>query len=184
MILTIFYRVFLAVFTCLKPEFRNLSPFISLIDNIENCSIRARDLTKGLLSFGKPTAKRKEIVMPNILVNELLKVISQTFPSTITIENIIEDNLHSILGNGTEIYQILLNLCVNAKEAIDKRGKIVLRAKNIFIDDKNIASHPLLNRGKYVQFSVSDNGSGIEEEHLSRIFEPYFSTKQKIPVQD
>jgi signal transduction histidine kinase/CheY-like chemotaxis protein len=163
----------------LKTRVPESESVYKLIDNIENCSIRARDLTKGLLSFGKPTAKRKEIVMPNILVNELLKVISQTFPSTITIENIIEDNLHSILGNGTEIYQILLNLCVNAKEAIDKRGKIVLSAKNIFIDDKNIASHPLLNRGKYVQFSVSDNGSGIEEEHLSRIFEPYFSTKQK-----
>lgn len=150
-----------------------------LIDNIENCSVRARDLTKGLLSFGKPTAKRKEIVMPNILVNELLKVISQTFPSSITIESDIEENLHSILGNGTEIYQILLNLCVNAKEAIDKRGKISVRAKNVFIDEKNLLVHPLLNRGKYVLLSVSDNGSGIEEEHLSRIFEPYFSTKQK-----
>lgn len=163
----------------LKSRVPESESVYKLIDNIENCSIRARDLTKGLLSFGKPTAKRKEIVMPNILLNELLKVVSQTFPSTINIESNIEDNLHSILGNGTEIYQILLNLCVNAKEAIDKRGKISLSAKNIFIDDKAVTGHPLLNRGKYVQFSVSDNGSGIEEEHLSRIFEPYFSTKQK-----
>nr|MCU0343083.1 hypothetical protein [Ignavibacterium sp.] len=83
-----------------------------LIDNIENCSVRARDLTKGLLSFGKPTAKRKEIVMPNFLLSEIAKVVSQTFPSSITLEEKIDNGLHNIIGNGTEIYQILLNLCV------------------------------------------------------------------------
>ena len=158
------------------PESENV---LKLIDNIENCSVRARDLTKGLLSFGKPTAKRKEIVMPNILLSELAKVVTQTFPPGIVLEERIQDNLHSILGNGTEIYQILLNLCVNAKEAVDKKGKIILSAENILVDDSNIKSFPLLDRGKYVKFSVSDNGTGISEENLSRIFDPYFSTKQK-----
>lgn len=158
------------------PQSESIS---KLIDNIENCSIRAKDLTKGLLSFGKPTAKRKEIVMPNLLLNEVVKVVSQTFPAGIEIELKVQDNLHSILGNGTEIYQILLNLCVNAKEAINKKGKITLSAKNILVDDSNITSYPLLDRGKYIQLSVSDNGTGISEEHLSRIFDPYFSTKQK-----
>lgn len=163
----------------LKNRVPQSESVLKLIDNIENCSVRAKDLTKGLLSFGKPTAKRKEIVMPNLLLNEVVKVVSQTFPAGIEIEENIQDNLHSILGNGTEIYQILLNLCVNAKEAINKKGKIILSAKNILVDDSNITSFPLLDRGKYVQFSVSDNGSGINEEHLSRIFDPYFSTKQK-----
>ena len=163
----------------LKSRVPESESVLKLIDNIENCSIRARDLTKGLLSFGKPTAKRKEIVMPNLLLKELAKVVSQTFPSSITFEEKIEDNLKNILGNGTEIYQILLNLCVNAKEAIDKRGKIVLSAKNLLVDDINISNYPLLNRGNYIQFSVSDNGSGISEDHISRIFDPYFSTKQK-----
>lgn len=102
------------------PDSENV---VRLIDNIENCSVRARDLTKGLLSFGKPTAKRKEIVMPNFLLNEISKVVTQTFPSNITLEEKVEDGLHSILGNGTEIYQILLNLCVNAKESIEGKGK-------------------------------------------------------------
>lgn len=150
-----------------------------LIDNIETCSIRARDLTKGLLSFGKPTAKRKELVLPNILLDELTKVIIQTFPHNIIFEHQIESKLHNILGNPTEIYQILLNLCVNAKEAIDGKGRILLSAKNVTIDDSNIINYPLLERGNFVLLSVSDNGSGIAEEHLTRIFEPYFSTKQK-----
>lgn len=150
-----------------------------LIDNIENCSIRAKDLTKGLLSFGKPTPKRKEIVYPNLLLNELIKVIIQTFPKNISIEERIESNLHSILGNSTEIYQILLNLCVNAREAIEGKGKITITAENILIDDKNSINFPLLNKGKYVKLSVSDTGVGIDEENLTKIFDPYFSTKQK-----
>jgi len=150
-----------------------------LIDNIENCSVRARDLTKGLLSFGKPTAKRKEIVMPNFLLSEISKVVTQTFPSTITLEENIDSNLHNILGNGTEIYQILLNLCVNAKESIEGSGKIIISASNIQVDDSNIINYPLLERSKYVKFSVSDTGSGIVEENLTKIFDPYFSTKQK-----
>jgi len=150
-----------------------------LIDNIENCSVRARDLTKGLLSFGRPTAKRKEIVMPNFLLSEIAKVVSQTFPSNITLEEKVDTGLHNIIGNGTEIYQILLNLCVNAKESIEGNGKIILSASNLLVDDFNTINYPLLDRGRFVKFSVSDTGTGIDEENLSKIFDPYFSTKQK-----
>jgi signal transduction histidine kinase len=158
------------------PDSENV---IRLIDNIENCSVRARDLTKGLLSFGKPTAKRKEVVMPNFLLSEISKVVTQTFPSSIVLEEKVDAGLHNILGNGTEIYQILLNLCVNAKESIEGNGKITLCASNLLVDGSNIISYPLLDRGKYVKFSVSDTGSGIDEENISKIFDPYFSTKQK-----
>jgi signal transduction histidine kinase len=158
------------------PDSENV---IRLIDNIENCSVRARDLTKGLLSFGKPTAKRKEIVMPNFLLSEIVKVVTQTFPSNIVLEEKIENGLHNIIGNGTEIYQILLNLCVNAKESIEGKGKIILSASNLLVDDSNIISYPLLDRGKYVKFTVNDTGTGINEEDISKIFDPYFSTKQK-----
>ena len=150
-----------------------------LIDNIENCSIRARDLTKGLLSFGKPTPKRKELIKPNLLVNEISKVITQTFPRTIIFEKTVDENLHDILGNGTEVYQVLLNLCVNAKEATNGNGTIELTAKNISIDNKNLVNYPLLKEGNYVCFSVQDTGSGIKEDDLQRIFDPYFSTKSK-----
>jgi len=155
-----------------------------LIDNIENCSVRARDLTKGLLSFGKPTPKRKELVKPNTLVSDISKVITQTFPSTITFINKTGEQLHDILGNSIEIYQVLLNLCVNAKEAMGGRGTITLSANNLVINEKNIINHPLLKVGKYVCISVKDDGEGIKEDDLQKIFDPYFSTKSKNTDQD
>jgi signal transduction histidine kinase/CheY-like chemotaxis protein len=153
--------------------------YIRLLDNIENCSIRARDLTKGLLSFGKPNSKRKELVKPNDLLNEIYKVITQTFPKRINIECKIADSLYDILGDSTEIYQVMLNLCVNAKEAIGEKGTITLTAHNITINEKNVMRFPLFKKDNYVHISVSDTGSGIKEENILKIFDPYFSTKIK-----
>ena len=150
-----------------------------LIDNIENCSVRARDLTKGLLSFGKPTPRRKELVKPHQLLNEITKIVTQTFPKTVSLTEEIDKELHDIVGNGTEIYQVLLNLCVNAKEALNEKGNIKISARNITIDENNIAFLPLLQTGNYVRFSVTDDGVGIDEKHLTKIFDPYFSTKIK-----
>lgn len=163
----------------LKNKIADNPNALRLLDNIENCSVRARDLTKGILSFGKPQQQRKEIIFLDNVLDELLKVINQTFPKYIKINFAIGDSLYKILGNSTEIYQILLNLCVNAKEAISHEGTISVKAENFIVDDSNIYLVPFLNKGPYVKISVSDNGSGIEEENLTKIFEPYFSTKQK-----
>lgn len=159
------------------PQSENVT---RLIDNIENCSIRARDLTKGLLTFGKPTPRRKELIKPNLLLSEMVKVISQTFSKKVALNHDIKENLYNVLGNPTEIYQVLLNLCVNAKEALDEKGGILtLKARNITVSNKNIINFPLLNKGNYVCFTVRDNGSGIDEDNLQKIFDPYFSTKEK-----
>ncbi|MBK6913652.1 MAG: response regulator [Ignavibacteriales bacterium] len=163
----------------LKSRVPQDSNVLKLLDNIENCSIRARDLTKGLLSFGKPTPKRKELVRLNELFQEISKVITQTFPSRIELELNIKPELFYILGNSTEIYQILLNLCVNAKEAIPSNGKIILCAENVTVDETNIINYPLFRKGNYIKISVEDSGSGIKEADIIKIFDPYFSTKQK-----
>ena len=159
------------------PQNENI---LKLLDNIENCSVRARDLTKGLLSYGKPTPKRKELIKPNFLLTEMSKVITQTFPKHITLRQEIQENLYDIIGNGTEIYQVLLNLCVNAKEAMESNsGTLTLKVYNITVDNNNLISYPLLKKGNYVCFTVKDDGSGIDEENLQKIFDPYFSTKEK-----
>lgn len=161
----------------LKKRVPEREDITKLLENIENCSIRAKDLTKGLLSFGKPTPKRKELIKPNLLLQEISKVIKETFPKRISLKESFAADLHDILGNTTEIYQVLLNLAVNAKEAINQNGEINLKAQNITVDDKNIMEYPLLSKRNYLWISVSDSGSGINEENLIRIFDPYFSTK-------
>ncbi len=163
----------------LKKKIPEKEDVYRLLDNIENCSIRAKDLTKGLLSFGKPTPKRKELIKPNILLTEISKVITQTFPAKISFKGNFEKNLYDMLGNATEIYQVLLNLCVNAKEAIDGKGEITLTAKNLTVNKSNQVNYPLLNTGNYISFSIHDTGAGISEDNLTKIFDPYFSTKDK-----
>ena len=163
----------------LKKRVPEKEEIFRLLDNIENCSIRAKDLTKGLLSFGKPAPKRKELIKPNLLLSEISKVITETFPQRIIFNSKIEGGLSDILGNATEIYQVLLNLCVNAKEAIDGKGEIYLEAKNVEINETNRINYPFLNIGNYIRFLVKDSGSGIKEENLTKIFDPYFSTKDK-----
>lgn len=150
-----------------------------LLGNIESCSRRAADLSKGLLSYGKPTPKRKTLIKPNNLLHELTNVVEQTFPGNIKIEKKISSSLYDIMGNATEIYQVLLNLCINGKEAIKDEGLITIECKNFTIDDRKKFDFPLLEKGKYVCFSISDSGEGISEANLSKIFDPYFSTKQK-----
>jgi signal transduction histidine kinase/CheY-like chemotaxis protein len=163
----------------LKKRVPDKDDILRLLENIENCSIRAKDLTKGLLSFGKPTPKRRELIKPNLLISEISKVITQTFPSKISFVLHANENLYDILGNGTEIYQVLLNLCVNAKEAIAFRGRIELSAKNITVDETNLLKYPLMDKGNYVWLSIKDNGAGIKEDDIPKIFDPYFSTKDK-----
>lgn len=163
----------------LKRRLTDRDDVFYLLENIENCSARAADLTKGLLSYGKPTAKRKTLIQPSHLMKELMLVIEQTFPESVEIEHHTDEGLHDFLGNATEIYQVLLNLCVNAKEAIKETGKVTIEARNVHVDNGSPADFPLLNDGDYISFSVKDTGEGISEENLSRIFDPYFSTKHK-----
>ena len=163
----------------LKKRLPQRDDYKKLLGNIEDCSIRAKDLTKGLLSYGKPTPKRKELVKPNDLLAEISKVIAQTFPNQINFIKKVDDSLYDILGNPTEIYQILLNLCVNAKEAINGKGDLTLAAENLSVNNKNQIDYPLLEKHKYVKFTVKDNGEGISEDNIRKIFDPYFSTKNK-----
>lgn len=163
----------------LKNKLKSDLNLTKLLENIETSTSRARDLIKGILAIGKPLQNRKEIVFVDNVINELLKVITHSFPKSLKISYNIDNSLHKVVGNSTEIYQILLNLCINAKEAINNDGLISITAENFIIDDSNIFLYPFLNKGEYIKISVSDNGCGIEEEMLRKIFEPDFSTKQK-----
>lgn len=152
---------------------------LKVVLSIEKAAARARDLTKDLLSYGKPTSRQKETVIPTALLNEIGESISKTFDQKKKLIVSVDEDIYDILGNSTQIYQVLLNLCVNAREAIEDEGTVLLKARNITITENDDAGFVQPPPGNYVHFSVSDNGCGIPEENLNKIFEPYFSTKQR-----
>ncbi len=152
---------------------------IKLIDTIEDCAKRSRDLTKGLLSYGKKTVRQNEEVSTSLLIDEISNAFKNTLPQGIKFNTNVEKNTSRFFGNSTQIHQVLMNLCVNAKEAIKEEGNITLSAKNFLVTDDNQIQFPSLVKGNYISITVTDNGCGISEENIQKIFDPYFSTKKK-----
>ncbi len=138
----------------LKKKLSDCNDVKYLLENIESCSTRAADLSKGLLSYGKPTSKRKLPVRSFDLLNEIVSVFSQSIPENIKFNYQIESELPQFLGNSTEIYQVILNLCINSKEAIKDYGEIFLRAESLEISKSGKQNFPMLESGKYIKISV------------------------------
>ena len=150
----------------------------------ENCEeiylagLRARDIVKHLLTFSKQDDSLKKPIEIRSVVKESLKLIRSTTPTNIKIRDKISPNCLPILGDATQINQILINLCSNAIDALPISGGIIdIELRNSNIDEYNDVSAKKLSPGIYIKLIVRDNGSGISKKILDRIFEPYFTTK-------
>jgi signal transduction histidine kinase/CheY-like chemotaxis protein len=163
----------------LKKRADSDDKILHLINTIEECSIRARELTKGLLSFGKPTPRHNEEISPANLIEDVAKIFKQTVSQNVKFTVNIGNNIPEILGNSTQLHQVLMNLCVNAKEALNGGGAIEIAANNFLITEENQPQYPFLSKGNHLHLTVADTGCGIPEENLQNIFDPYFSTKNK-----
>jgi hypothetical protein len=118
------------------------------------------------------------ILQPKHLLNEMLGIIKETFPKNIRTSSNIAKDLKAVHGNSTELHQVLLNLCVNARDAMPKGGTLTLTAENIEIDELYARMHPELRPGAFVLISVSDTGVGIPVDVRHKIFDPFFTTKE------
>ena len=122
--------------------------------------------------------KIKSPFKQDLLSGESVKLIRSSTPANIDINQNIADDVAPILGNATQINQLLINLCTNATDAmINTGGAITICLNNEIIDEKVANSHASLSPGRYVKLMVSDTGHGIDKHTLDRIFEPYFTTK-------
>ncbi len=150
----------------------------SLIE-ILHASSRARDLVAQLLSFSRKTEPGHVVMDLESSVQEAVRLMRATLPTSIGIEVLVEESLHAIKADPTQIHQILLNLCTNSAHAMElDGGKLQLRLANIQLDEKTAVAFHDLKPGKYVQLTVSDTGQGIEESIQERVFDPYFTTKE------
>lgn len=145
---------------------------------LEGAAQRGRDIVKQILTFARGTDGERSLIDVRHSVKETLSIIQQTFPKSISVSCEMPPAPWLILGNVTQIHQLILNLCVNARDAMAGGGTLTLRVKNQTLDENYVRLHLDAKVGRYVLISVEDTGFGMAPETLERIFEPFFTTKE------
>jgi PAS domain S-box-containing protein len=151
----------------------------NLLDTVQKSAERGADLVKQLLSFARGVEGQRVAVDLVHIIKELLKVMKDTFPKDINSSFKAGANLWRVIGDPTQLHQIFLNLCVNARDAMPGGGSLSVRLENVVVDETFAAMNPGANPGSYVKTQVEDTGTGIPVEIRERIFEPFFTTKDK-----
>lgn len=148
-----------------------------LCDTIETSAQRGAQIIKQVLTFGRGYEGEKQPLMVGTLIQEMEQMIRSTFPKNIRLETECAPDLRMVLGDATQMHQVLLNLCVNARDAMPDGGRLRLSAANLDIDVSFASMLPELTPGAYVLVKVSDSGCGMPQEVIERIFDPFFTTK-------
>ncbi|HEY4282791.1 MAG TPA: ATP-binding protein, partial [Chthoniobacterales bacterium] len=149
-----------------------------LIDIVELSARRGVDMVRQLLSFARGVEGRKMELQVGHLIREIEKLTNDTFLKDIQVETDVADNVCPVVGDPTQIQQVLLNLCVNARDAMPDGGRIYISAENVTLDRKHIDTNPDAKPGPYVLLKVTDTGTGIRPGIIDKIFDPFFTTKE------
>ncbi|MEC4814596.1 MAG: PAS domain S-box protein [Scytonema sp. PMC 1069.18] len=150
-----------------------------LLDTLEENCKRGAELVQQILLFGKGVEGKYISLQVKHILQEIEQIAKNTFPKSIEIyTNRPTQDLWLVSANPTQLNQVLLNLCVNARDAMPNGGVLSLKAENRYIDDNYATMNPEAKAGAYVVITISDTGCGIPQEQLERIFEPFFTTKE------
>lgn len=161
----------------LKEKFKD-EQSQKLLNILEKNSQRGADLIKQVLSFARGVEGERAPLAAKQIITEIEKVAKETFPRNSQIKTDIQEDLFNISGDATQLYQVIMNLCVNARDAMPDGGILNITASNFFIDESYARINIEAKAGSYVVISVSDTGIGIPPKILDRIFEPFFTTKE------
>ena len=149
-----------------------------ILDIIQVSSRRGADLVRQVLSFSLGFGDKRVAIRLRQLIDDLEGIISGTFPSNIRIISTVPIDLWPIIGDPSQLHQVLLNLAINARDAMPHGGTLTLAAANLVIDAQFAGTSPKAKAGSYVLLQVTDTGLGIPPEVRERIFEPFFTTKE------
>jgi two-component system, cell cycle sensor histidine kinase and response regulator CckA len=167
----------LAASQLLQAKLRKDDPSQRMLEIIETSTKRGADLVKQVLSFAKGVEGERVHLSVKYLISEIQQIVKQTFPKSINISVDIAKNLWDVAGDATQLHQVLINLVVNARDAMPSGGHLSITAENLFADENYSRLHIDAKVGQYVVVSISDTGVGIPLDVLERIFEPFFTTK-------
>lgn len=156
---------------------RTADAFQRSVDAILTAAERGATLVRQLLTFAQRTDSSFEIVRLNDVVREVASLILQTFPKTIAIEQRLHDHLPWIAADSGQIHQVLLNLCINARDAMPNGGTLTMTTR-VLSGTRLRERHPLADASEYVEVEVRDTGTGMSSEVREKIFEPFFTTKE------
>ncbi|MBI5692850.1 MAG: PAS domain S-box protein [Verrucomicrobia bacterium] len=140
---------------------------------------RGADIVRQLLTFSRGQAGERSAVQPRHLLKEMVAIMRETFPRSIALRLESPVDLWTVEADPTQLHQVVLNLCVNARDAMPEGGILVVSASNAILDSNDPSLPPGLKAGAYVVLSVRDSGTGIPPEIRQRIFDPFFTTKPR-----
>ncbi len=150
-------------------------PWLSIIkENTE----RGADLIKQVLTFARGAEGERINVQLRHLVKDLIKVLNKTLPKTITVKYNVAPELETVSADPSQIHQVLMNLAINARDAMPDGGTLTITAQNITLDENYAQVNLEAHAGKYVLLEVKDTGTGMSPEIVNRIFDPFFTTKE------
>lgn len=149
-----------------------------LVDTLTRSARRGADLVKQVLSFARGVEGERVAVNPRHIVRELQKIARETFPKNIVFEAHLDRQPLAVMGDPTQLHQVLMNLCVNARDAMPKGGTIRVRVEETQVDEILAGLNPDAKPGPYVLITVADTGTGIPLSLREKIFEPFFTTKE------
>lgn len=149
----------------------------SILDTMRTSARRSADMVRQMLTFVRGGEAKKHLIHTGQLMKEMGRIINDTFPKTIQCRVRVDPSCWPIHGLPTQLHQVLLNLCVNARDAMPQGGTLALSVKNVQLGPADVGLHPDARPGNYLCVSVADTGTGIPAEHLKKIFEPFFTTK-------
>jgi PAS domain S-box-containing protein len=145
---------------------------------IRNSAERSRDLVDQVLTFARGKGGERMALNTAYLIGDVAKIAGETLPGSITLEVDLPSDLWSVLGDATQIHQVLMNLCINARDAMPEGGTLKISASNTVLTEDDVWMINDVKPGSYVQIVVGDTGVGMSQDLIDRAFEPFFTTKE------
>lgn len=138
---------------------------------------RAAELVKHLLAFARRQTLAPQIVNLNRLLDDLNPILTRLLGKQVQLQVLTDPHLKTVRTDPAQLEQAILNLAINARDAMPSGGTVTIQTANVMLDETYTQSHPDVSPGEYVMLAVSDTGTGIEQEHMEHIFEPFYTTK-------